>query len=213
MPGNIDLIDNYSMAGWACAPDRKRPSRMRVDVNRTPTYTLIPRDFRPDLEASGWADGYCSINFTFPAPLTRSGPVVVEVWNEETGELLTEPGLLISPDTGGQANSDQAGTGQAREALESLAGKLGEAAAGRLAPSPTPGSWEAAVATIARIAMERIAAFQREADSLHAEIFRLRAEFENSGRPGEAKASFPLVGDRTREGSPEGSEKSDIPRR
>src|ERR1700726_3848818 len=95
MAGSIDLIDNFGMVGWACSDDGKSPCRLRLDVNGVPVSTFMPTDYRPDLAAAGWAEGRCSIIIRFLEPLTTSAAVSVEVWNDETGELLTRPGLRV----------------------------------------------------------------------------------------------------------------------
>lgn len=178
MPGHIDTIDNYRMIGWACAEDRSRPCRIRVDVNGDRKYTFIPRNYRSDLAAAGFVEGYCSVSVVFPTPLTQSEPVAVEVWNEETGELLTKPGLVVDPEAGNQPyfrGSVAPDEASAQPGSRDLYG-------GEAAPCPEPGSWEAAIANLTRVAMNRISALEREAESAHAEIVRLREQVVRAER-------------------------------
>ena len=99
MPGGVNSIDNFGMTAWACSPDRTKSSRIRVDVNGTPTYVFLPNEFNKGLAQSGWAGGRCNIVACFPKIIGLFESAVVEVWNEETGELLSKPGLTLSPAT------------------------------------------------------------------------------------------------------------------
>jgi hypothetical protein len=97
MVGSIDRLDNFGMAGWTCSDDGKKACRMRLDVDGVPTFLFIPREFRPDLAKAGWANGYCSVNVNFPKVLALLKPARVEVWNEETGSLLSRGAVVLDP--------------------------------------------------------------------------------------------------------------------
>ena len=97
MPGGVNSIDNFGMTAWACSQDRKRSSRIRVDVNGSPMYVFLPNEFNKGLAQAGWAGGRCNIVAGFPKAIGLFHPAKVEVWNEETGELLSKPGLTLAP--------------------------------------------------------------------------------------------------------------------
>jgi len=97
MAGSVDRLDNFGMAAWACSDDRKRPCRIRLDVEGIPTYVYIPSDFRPDLARDKWADGFCSVDINFPKIIGLQESVRVDVWNEDTGELLSRGTTVLRP--------------------------------------------------------------------------------------------------------------------
>jgi hypothetical protein len=97
MAGRIDAITNSVMAGWACTDDGSKSCQIRVDINGVPTYFFTPVDYRPDLAAAGLVDGYCSLSVKFPTPVALLEGVEVQVWNVETGQRLTKPGLMLEP--------------------------------------------------------------------------------------------------------------------